>query len=1160
MNTLLLAALILLGICLVGVVALVRRHNTSVARRAQDAAGRSSTATTIIDAQTQERDGATVASVPEAERAAGWRERLSGAPPWQSALLAGLALLAVLALVLAVGRGAAAGERFVVVVAPFADGGDGLAGRNVAEELARELRAIAQGQISAEVAARSPATPEEALAAAAAAGADVLIWGEVQPGAILDSPSLSPRLIYTPRSAYGPNGWDGYLGRFAMPRSYTLASEPVNGRAVVAPLVLALADYAGGAPDSAAIRIGRLLEDYPGLRAPLPRAIYGNVLWARGFYAEAAEQYRIALAEPSDEQALLANNLGAILLDAGDPAALAAFQEAVRLLDGRDLGELRYNLATLALREGRAADAAVALEQARNLMPASTPMLLDMARAYRDTGRLEQAAAAIGDAARQSRADVDGLPPGYRSMTRQRYTAAIDEQQALLDLARQLGAQGDLLWELEIAPALPVSALNDLRGRLDGAAEISDTQVAAWRQRATSDGAAQSGAGLVATGQAERAELGADRQRFYRAVVDTELARAQRGRPGSVWDALFGGGQASDELTTLEMLQRRYPDSAQVANALGRARRHNGDLDLADATFDDTVRLAPQAPEGYFGRGAVARARGAPPQAAELYNLALQRNAAFFPSHYELAAMAEERGDYLAAVAQRRAIYALRPSPASAVALAHNLRLSGPAGYAEAEEVLRGLSATDAAAAVELARLYNDAGRPDAAIAAYQDALRLDPRSSTAAFELGETYAAREEYAQAEEYLNQALRIDADNVDARLALADLYQGPLDDRGRAEREYRQALNTGVNDTAALEKIGDAALQSGSYGQAVEAFGDAVAIEPGNPTFHYKLARASLAANRLSAAAEQANLALTLTGDPALQARILTVLGDVARLSGDLPGATGAYTQALQLSPGLIEAELGLGLVAVGQGNWGVASGYFQSAAAMPGGADDPLAQFWLGEALLRQQSFAGATAAYNRALALQPTFPAAYLGLAQVQHGQGGPGAAATALETVGAAIAQRPDYAEALLFRGKLLQELGRTNEAEAAYSASIRADGAIAESHYRRGMIEVLSSRYDDAVRDFRQATRLQPNFPEAFFWLGRSYYAQGRNDQALQAFQQAVALNGNYLDALFYLGLVSEDLGRTAEAISAYQTVIAIDPNGELAGRARAQIARLT
>jgi tetratricopeptide (TPR) repeat protein len=1156
MNSLLLvAALIVLAVCVVGVVVLARRYNDVLEERRRSAARRAAEGTTIIEAQTRQQGDSTVA------------ETAPPPPPWyarpgtRNGALAALALLlGVGALFALSGQFASRGDRLVVLVAPFADGGGGGTGRNVAADLARQLAQQSRGEIDTSVAGSTPATPEEALALASAAGADLLIWGDVEPGGVLDSPSLSPRLIYTPTGVYGPNGWDGYAGRFAMPRSYTLSREPINGRAVVVPLVLALADYARGAPDVAYEQLGLLLENYPALVPTLPRAIRGNILWARTFYAEAADEYRRARAEPSDEPALLANNLGAILLDAGDPAALAAFQEAVNLLGGRDLGELRYNLAVLALREGRNADAADSLEQARNLMPAATPLLLDLATAYRETGRLDQAAATLAAAERQASADLAALPAAYRATSGERFQADIAEQQALLDLARLAGARGPLLWELDVVQPLPVNRLSDMRRRLEIAADTSDNRVANWRKRATSDGASGYGSGLVATGQAERAELSADRQRFYTAVVDSELGRAQSGRPTSAWDALFGNRGASSHITLLEQLQGRYPNSAQIAATLGRARRIAGDLDGADAALDAAVRLAPQAPEGYFGKGQVALARDDRGRAAELFNLALQRDAAFFPSHYALAAIDEEADDFAGAVNERRALSQLRPGPASTIDLARTLRLSGPAGYGEAEQVLRELSTTNADAAVELGRLYNDAGRSEAAIKAYQDALRLQPASAVAAFELGETYARAGNTAEAERLLTQAVNSDPDNVDARLALANLYQGPLNDPRRAEREYRRALDTGVQDPETLAQIGDAALGTGNYAQAIDAYGAAVQADGNNASYRYRLARAYLEADRLRPAGEQANLALPLAGDPALRADILTLQGDVARLSGDAQGAVSAYAQALQLNPSQIGAELGQGLIAVGQGNWGVASGYFQSAAALPGADRDPLAQFWLGEALLRQGSYGAATEAYNRAIALQEPFPAAYLGLAQVQYAQGGPDAAATALRTVATAVQQQPGYAEALLFQGKLLQELGRTNEAEAAYSASIRANGDIAETYFRRGMIEVQSGRYDGAVRDFRQATRLQENFPEANYWLGRAYYAQGRNEQARDAFQRAVALNGNYVEALFYMGLVSEDLGRTAEAVSAYQTVIALDPGGELAGRARAQIAKLT
>lgn len=1154
MNTLLLlAALVALAICVVGLVFLLRRYTTTLAQQRRDAAAQAAGR-----AEAQASDEAATAALP-ATGPSRWSDQLAERPALRNGLLVALVVLLGIGALLAYNTATArTPERYVVLVAPFDDGGDGQAGRSVANELANQIRTQSGGRISTAVANTRPETPQVALELATAAHADVLIWGAVAPGALLDSPSLSPRLIYLPSGPYGPNGWDGYVGRFAMPRSYTVAREPINGQAVLVPLVLALHDYASGAPDLAYEQLGGLLANYPSLNAPLPHALRGNVLWARTLYSDAAASYRLALAEPSDEQALLANNLGAILLDAGDPGVFSAFQETVRLLAGRDLGELRYNLATLALRESRPTDAVVELEQARNLMPPQVPLLLDLARAYRDVGRLPDAATTLEAARRQAPVDLRAAPSPYRTMLRTRTEAALGEQQALLGLARGVGAQGALLWELEVAAPQPVRLLSDLRRQLDSAADSSAREVSDWRKRATSDGATRPGSGLVATGQSGRAEANADRQRFYLAVVETELARVQGDQPRSVIGGLFGGGAArTGQLPLLEELQRRYPDNAQISNALGRAQRLSGALDSADLTYDATIRLAPQAPEGYFGRGAVARARGDSPRAAELYNVALERNGGFFPSRYELAVMAEEQGDYAAAVVQRRLLYAQRSGTKSAVALAQDLRQSGASGFAEAEQVLIPLSTSSAEAAIELARLYNDAGRTDAAIQAYQDALRLDADSSVAAFELGESYVVQGSYPEAERALQQAVRADPANVAARLALADLYQGPLENPQRAEGEYRQALDQGVNDPLKLEQIGDAARAAGNYGQAIDAYSDAIQVDPNNPLYHHKLGQAYFAADRLQLAAEQENLVLALASDPNLRAEALTTLGDVARLSGDLPGATGSYTQALQLNPGLIAAQLGLGLVAVGQGNWGVASGYFQTAAAMPGGGESALAQFWLGEALLRQGDAFGATAAYNRALALQPSFPEANLGLAQVRYAQGD---TQKALETVEIAVAQKADYAEALLFQGKLLQELGRTSEAETAYSASIRWNNQIAEAHYRRGILALQASRYDDAVRDLRQATQLQPNFPEAFYWLGRAYYAEGRLDQALQALQQAVALNGNFTEAIFYVGLVSEDLGRTAEAVSAFQTVIALDPSSTMADEARANIDRLT
>ncbi|NTV63368.1 MAG: tetratricopeptide repeat protein, partial [Oscillochloris sp.] len=868
-----------------------------------------------------ERKGAAVASSAGGEMAdlsARPKRRRGGITP------AGLAVIVLPLLILAAGGwfvvsqlNARSTDRFLVLVAPFDDGSDGQTGRNVAQELVRQIAQQPGAQIIVRMAERRPTTPEEAQSIADTEQSDVLIWGVVEPGAMLDSQSLSPQLMYTPNGAYAPNGWVGYQGRFAMPKSYTLASEPINGQVVLPTLVVALFDYGLGQPDRAGATLDRLVSDYPALTNPLPQALLGNIYWARGSYGEAADAYRRALAEPSVDQALLANNLGAILLDAGDAGVLSAFAEAVRLLDGNDLGELRYNLGMLALNDQRPGDAMVDLEQARNLLPANTSLLLSLTAAYRESGRLGSADDALAAAQKQAEVDVRAVPEIYRAMIDQHYKAAINEQRGMLGLAGSLNAQGPLVWELEIAAPLPEQAVSDQRNQLSSAVEASEQVSGRWHQRSASDSATDLDAGQVAAGQADRAESAARRQRYELALLDAELTRARSEKPSSainqLLNALFSvSTPIGESLSLLDSLAQRDPDSPAILIAQARALRVNGQLNDADRVYDRVVQVAAQRPEGYFGKAMIARDRSDYTAAAQLLRMAIERNGAFFPARVELALIDQQSGNLSEAIEQLRAVSVQRPGPTSAIPLAQALRLSGPDGYAEAEQVLQPLRTASAAAAIELGRLYNDAGHGDAAIAAYRDALKVERRNTIASFELGERLVAAGDLKGAEQALRDALSFDDTNTAARLALARLYDGPLAQPAQADKEYGVALSQGVNDFNTLIVIGDTALANQNPNQAIEAYTRAARLDPNSALANYKLAVVYLSTNRLQSAADAAQLAINQIGessDPALRAQALVVLGDVARNRGDLARASDLYDQAQKIAPQMIAAQLG-----------------------------------------------------------------------------------------------------------------------------------------------------------------------------------------------------------------------------------------------------------
>ncbi|NJL35080.1 MAG: hypothetical protein HC893_16015 [Chloroflexaceae bacterium] len=217
-------------------------------------------------------------------------------------------------------------NEFVVLVAPFDDSGGGQTGVAVANELADLLNEQNNGAMVVRQTEQRPADSAEAIRLAEQHAADVLIWGTVQAGETLNRPALLPRLTYLPQGHYGPYAWEGYSTRFAMPRTFDLAPYPLNGQVIVPPVLEALARYHAGDADVAYTLLGDLLASYP-LEPALPRALRGNILWARGLYTEAAEEYELALVQPLNERGRLANNLWVILQDGSDPAASQMLQQ-----------------------------------------------------------------------------------------------------------------------------------------------------------------------------------------------------------------------------------------------------------------------------------------------------------------------------------------------------------------------------------------------------------------------------------------------------------------------------------------------------------------------------------------------------------------------------------------------------------------------------------------------------------------------------------------------------------------------------------------------------------------------------------------------------------------------------------------------------------------
>jgi tetratricopeptide (TPR) repeat protein len=88
-------------------------------------------------------------------------------------------------------------------------------------------------------------------------------------------------------------------------------------------------------------------------------------------------------------------------------------------------------------------------------------------------------------------------------------------------------------------------------------------------------------------------------------------------------------------------------------------------------------------------------------------------------------------------------------------------------------------------------------------------------------------------------------------------------------------------------------------------------------------------------------------------------------------------------------------------------------------------------------------------------------------------------------------------------------------------------------------------SANIEEAIQNYKEAIRTNPNNFDAYFDLGGCYSALGRDEESMEANKQAIKIRPDYAFAHIALGLDYYNLGRYQEAIETYNYAIQIDPS---------------
>lgn len=149
-----------------------------------------------------------------------------------------------------------------------------------------------------------------------------------------------------------------------------------------------------------------------------------------------------------------------------------------------------------------------------------------------------------------------------------------------------------------------------------------------------------------------------------------------------------------------------------------------------------------------------------------------------------------------------------------------------------------------------------------------------------------------------------------------------------------------------------------------------------------------------------------------------------------------------------------------------------------------------------------------------------------------------------ALQAYRQALAIDPRYGDAYIGMGDAYMSAGKYKEGFAAYEQAVSVAPSNPDAHYSLGAAYNDMAMYGDAFKPFVQAIRLDPGFAEAHYGIGYAYLRLDNFRDALVYLRQAVRLRPDYTEAHLALGQTHLGL-RNAKAAEGELKILAdLDP----------------
>jgi tetratricopeptide (TPR) repeat protein len=145
----------------------------------------------------------------------------------------------------------------------------------------------------------------------------------------------------------------------------------------------------------------------------------------------------------------------------------------------------------------------------------------------------------------------------------------------------------------------------------------------------------------------------------------------------------------------------------------------------------------------------------------------------------------------------------------------------------------------------------------------------------------------------------------------------------------------------------------------------------------------------------------------------------------------------------------------------------------------------------------------------------------------------------------GHALAVTKDNWLAHINLGEALREKGDIDEAIRQYEEAVRLAPRFPDAHDNLGVALARKGQIDEAIRQYQEALRLNPSHANAHYNLGNALGKKGQSEEAIRQYQEALRVKPDHAEAHGNLGIALAKSGQTDEAIRQYQEALRLKPN---------------